>query len=386
MASIRLRRKIREREMGNEYTNSEIRFRCKLAPFSFLYGIGVWLRNLLFDWDILPSERFPIPVICIGNLSVGGTGKTPHTEYLIRLLKTKYRVAVLSRGYKRRSSGFLLATSTTTERDLGDEPYQMKYKFPDVLVAVDADRRRGIWNLLRLPENERPEVILLDDAFQHRYVSPSFSIMLTDVHRLFYKDRLLPVGLLREPSRGVERADVVIVTRCETGMKPIDFRVIENNMSLQPWQQLFFTRIVYDEIMPVFPTEARSLRREDINMEEDILVIAGIASPDPFIREVKRYSGRVVPILFPDHHVFSMADFRRMEAVFGSMHSEGKLIIVTEKDAARLRESSILPSEWRKVLYCLPIKVEFYNRSVFDEKIEKHLMDFCRQKGIKRNE
>lgn len=182
--------------MGNEYANSEMRLHRRLAPFSFLYGIGVGLRNMLFDWNVLPSEHFPIPVICIGNLSVGGTGKTPHTEYLIRLLKTKYRVAVLSRGYKRRSSGFVLATATTSARDLGDEPYQMKHKFPDVQVAVDTDRRRGIRNLLRLPEEERPEIILLDDAFQHRYVSPSFSIVLTDVHRLFYEDRLLPVGLL----------------------------------------------------------------------------------------------------------------------------------------------------------------------------------------------
>ena len=365
--------------MGNEYANSEMRLHRRLAPFSFLYGIGVGLRNMLFDWNVLPSEHFPIPVICIGNLSVGGTGKTPHTEYLIRLLKTKYRVAVLSRGYKRRSSGFVLATATTSARDLGDEPYQMKHKFPDVQVAVDTDRRRGIRNLLRLPEEERPEIILLDDAFQHRYVSPSFSIVLTDVHRLFYEDRLLPVGLLREPVRGVERADVVIVTKCEAGMKPIDFRVIENNMNLQPWQQLFFTRIVYDEIVPVFPEEARSLRREEIREDEDVLAIAGIASPEPFVREVKRYSKRVVPMLFPDHHAFNKADFRKLEAVFGEMRSSGKLIIITEKDAARLRETAALPSEWRSVLYYLPITVEFYNGSAFDEKVEKHLMEFYKK-------
>ena len=194
-----------------------------------------------------------------------------------------------------------------------------------------------------------------------------------------YEDRLLPVGLLREPVRGVERADVVIVTKCEAGMKPIDFRVIENNMNLQPWQQLFFTRIVYDEIVPVFPEEARPLRREEIREDEDVLAIAGIASPEPFIREVKRYSKRVVPMLFPDHHAFNKADFRKLEGVFGEMRSSGKLIIVTEKDAARLRETAALPSEWRSVLYYLPITVEFYNGSAFDEKVEKHLMEFYKK-------
>ena len=162
-------------------------------------------------------------------------------------------------------------------------------------------------------------------------------------------------------------------------MKPIDFRVIENNMNLQPWQQLFFTRIVYDEIVPVFPEEARSLRREEIREDEDVLAIAGIASPEPFVREVKRYSKRVVPMLFPDHHAFNKADFRKLEAVFGEMRSSGKLIIITEKDAARLRETAALPSEWRSVLYYLPITVEFYNGSAFDEKVEKHLMEFYKK-------
>ena len=171
--------------------NDKIKLNCYLSPLSFLYGIGVWLRNRLFDRDILHSEQYSIPLICIGNLSVGGTGKTPHTEYIIRLLKDKYRVAVLSRGYKRQTSGFVLAGSECSSSEIGDEPFQMKNKFPDILVAVDANRRRGIRNLLSLPEQEKPEVILLDDAYQHRYVRPSLSIVLTDYHRLFYHDKLM---------------------------------------------------------------------------------------------------------------------------------------------------------------------------------------------------
>ena len=244
--------------------NDKIKLNSYLAPLSFLYGIGIWLRNRLFDWGILHSEQYSIPVICIGNLSVGGTGKTPHTEYFIRLLKDKYRIAVLSRGYKRKTSGFILADSESSSLEIGDEPFQMKNKFPDILVAVDANRRRGIQNLLSLPEKDRPEVILLDDAYQHRYVHPSLSIVLSDYHRLFYNDKLMPTGHLREPISNINRTDIVVVTKCDEDMKPIDFRVIEENMKLRAHQLLFFTSIVYGEVKPVFPSEARFLNHKNI--------------------------------------------------------------------------------------------------------------------------
>ena len=181
------------------------RFRA-LAPLAWLYGAVTSLRNRLFDWGWLPSERFPLPVICVGNLSVGGTGKTPHTEYLVRLLSPKHRVAVLSRGYKRETKGYRLATTKSSSSEIGDEPYQIKRKFPEITVAVDSDRRRGIANLLALPERERPEVILLDDAFQHRYVRPSLNIVLTDYHRPYFVDALMPDGRLRETRGGIRRA------------------------------------------------------------------------------------------------------------------------------------------------------------------------------------
>ena len=347
-----------------------------LSPFSLIYGLGVRLRNKLFDWDILRSKSYDIPILSVGNITVGGTGKTPHIEYLIRLLASSYRIAILSRGYKRKTRGFVLATHSSTAREIGDEPFQMKNKFPDILVAVDANRRRGIQNLLSLPEKDRPEVILLDDAYQHRYVHPSLSIVLSDYHRLFYNDKLMPTGHLREPISNINRTDIVVVTKCDEDMKPIDFRVIEENMKLRAHQLLFFTSIVYGEVKPVFPSEARFLNHKNIGKEDDILLISGIAVPTPFIREAEKYSNKVLPVVFPDHHTFSKSDFKKLDVIFEKMTSPGKLILVTEKDAARLKNSPLVPESWKKYLYYLPIVIRFYNEQSFNETIEKHIITF----------
>lgn len=196
-----------------------------LYPISFLYGIGVTLRNKLFDWGYLRSKSFNVPVICIGNIAVGGTGKTPHTEYLIKLLRHKFQVAVLSRGYKRHTKGYILSTGESNARNIGDEPYQIKSKFSDIRVAVDENRCHGIEQLCKL-NNPPVEVVLLDDAFQHRYVKAGLNILLTDYHRLFCDDALLPAGLLRESVHGKNRAQIVIVTKCPPDIKPIDFNII----------------------------------------------------------------------------------------------------------------------------------------------------------------
>ena len=351
-------------------------YRC-LAPFSFLYGIGVRIRNFLFDAGIFRSECFSLPVICVGNLAVGGTGKTPHTEYLIRLLRGRYRVAVLSRGYKRKTSGFVLADETSTGETIGDEPYQMKRKFSDILVAVDADRRRGIRRLLALPEGERPEVLLLDDAFQHRHVRASLNILLTDSHRLYAWDRLLPEGRLREPTRGAGRAEVVIVTKCDHSLSPADYREMEKVLDLYKRQELFFSTIRYGELTPLFPDEAPSRSLRGLAPDEEALLLSGIASPRLFEEEVRRYTGRTVSLSFPDHHAFDRRDIGRIGEAFGRLSSPGKLIITTEKDAARLRDVSFLPMEWRSRLYYLPIEVEFLQEGEerFREMILKHIHD-----------
>lgn len=363
-------------------TNPTIKLFKILTPLSFLYGIGVRFRNLLFDRKILPSEQYDLPIICVGNLSVGGTGKTPHTEYIIRLLKDRYRIAVLSRGYKRKTSGFILATPRCTSTEIGDEPYQMKRKFTDILIAVDADRRRGISRLLALPEAERPEVILLDDAFQHRYVTPTLNILLTDYHRPYMRDKLLPVGRLREPVGGASRADVVIITKCEPGLQPVDFRIMEKEMRLSAAQELFFSYILYGELEAVFSDKAPKRSLKDIAPAGEILLISGIASPKPLEREMRKYTGRVTSLVFPDHHAFDKQDIKKIQAAFERLTSSGKLMIVTEKDAARLRDHPLLPPEWHAHLYCLPITIGFRaNREAqFQELIINHI------ETIKRNQ
>jgi len=364
---------------------NKIKINLLLSPFSFFYGIGVAIRNKLFDWNLLSVEQFPVPVICVGNLSVGGTGKTPHTEYLIQLLRKRYKIAVLSRGYKRKTKGFILARPDNTSLDIGDEPYQIYLKFPDILVAVDADRKHGISSLLSLAEGIRPEVILLDDAFQHRYVTPSFSIVLTTLARPFYNDKLLPYGRLRESAHGVSRADAVIVTKCEKELKPLDYRIIEKNMQLTPHQKVFFTSIDYGEIKPIYSDNAEAWSLLDIRRDDSVLLVAGIASPELFVNKIKQYTHNIQSIFYPDHHTFSTQDIEDIENKFASIKSLGKLIIVTEKDAARLKNNPDTPENLKKALYYLPIAVKFHARSSedFDDMILKHVHFFQRDNKIR---
>ena len=207
----------------------------KLLGLAWFYGLGVGIRNLLFEMGILKSRSFSTPVISVGNITVGGTGKTPHVEYLIRLLKPKHHVAVLSRGYKRKSNGFVLSNKNTPMPMIGDEPFQMKQKFPDITVAVDRKRTRGISKLTADDSDLDIDVVLLDDAFQHRYVKPGINILLVDYHRLVIYDRLLPAGRLREPVKAKDRADIVIITKCPKDLKPMEFRVITKAMNLYPY-------------------------------------------------------------------------------------------------------------------------------------------------------
>jgi tetraacyldisaccharide 4'-kinase len=362
-------------------TEKTFTLRYPLAPLSVLYGLTVGIRNLLFNWGILPSKEYGVPVICIGNLSIGGTGKTPHTEYLIRLLKQQYKVGVLSRGYKRETKGFLLAGEADTAQTIGDEPYQMKCKFPDILIAVDSNRQRGIQTMLALPEDRKPDIILLDDAFQHRYVTPSLSVLLTDYNRLYYKDKLLPFGFLREPKSNMHRAHVIIVTKCEEGLRPIDFRIIADEMKLLPYQHLYFTRIVYGKTAPVFPDRTEHATAGNyLNADNEVLLLAGIASPTLFIEEAERRFKKVCPMLFPDHHAFNKQDIRKIKDMFNRLDSPDKFILVTEKDAARLRHNSFFPDEWKRVTYYLPITVDFCTETTlsFDDCIKNHIITFQR--------
>ena len=334
-----------------------------LYPFSFLYGLGVNLRNQLFDWRILPSRSYDVPIICIGNITVGGTGKTPHTEYLIKLLQKDFQVAVLSRGYKRKTKNFVLATLETPMMNIGDEPYQMKQKFPHVHVAVDADRCNGVEQLCAPNISPEVDVVLLDDAYQHRYVKPGINILLVDYHRMIGEDALLPAGRLREPEREKNRANIVIVTKCPPNMKPMDYRIINKQMELFPYQKLYFSTLTYDELTPLVhnakdtPPATRPL--SSIEKDEKVLLLTGIASPKQLLQDLEQYTSHIKTATFPDHHAFTAKDIAQVKRQFDLMGEGKKLIITTEKDATRLINHPHLDETLKNSIYILPVKIEF---------------------------
>ncbi|MCM1079418.1 MAG: tetraacyldisaccharide 4'-kinase [Bacteroidales bacterium] len=334
-----------------------------LIPLSWLYGAGVGFRNMLFETGLLRSRSFTIPVISVGNITVGGVGKTPHVEYLVRLLRDKVRVAVLSRGYKRKTRGYILAGGDMTAADIGDEPCQMymKYGAPSdknrVYIAVDADRCEGIDRLRHDKETDDTDVIILDDAYQHRYVKPGVNILLVDYHRLIVYDKLLPAGRLREPKSGKERADIVIVTKCPKDLRPMDFRVIKKAMSLRPYQKLFFSTLNYGNLIPVFP-EGSAMRLDELSEKHNAVVLTGIASPQQLLLDLGKYTKNLTSLAFSDHHRFSDSDIDRINNLFDTV-PEPRLIITTEKDAARLRDIDGLSDAVRRSILALPIEIGF---------------------------
>ncbi len=324
-------------------------------PLAALYGLAVRVRNRLFDRGVLRSRAFPVPVVCVGNLTVGGTGKTPLIEYLVRLLGPSPQVAVLSRGYKRRSKGFLMAAQDTPVEQIGDEPWQMKQKFPSLTVAVDADRCHGIEELQKRCPGLR--AVLLDDAFQHRYVKPGLSLLLMDYARPVFSDHLLPAGFLREPREGQKRADVALVTKCPPYLPPSEAEAFCRRLCLLPRQKLFFTTLGYGSLRPLFAKDAEARPLESLQ-GKSLLLLTGIASPQPLHDELARYA-RVVPLSFPDHHNFSPADMQRLGRLFRTAPEQPELVITTEKDAARLVCRTDYPTELKQKTFVLPVEVRF---------------------------
>jgi tetraacyldisaccharide 4'-kinase len=316
-----------------------------LFPFAILYGWITSFRNFLFDNGILKSYSFDLPIIAVGNLSVGGTGKTPQIEYLIRLLSEEYKIATLSRGYKRQSKGFILADETSNAAILGDEPFQFYKKFKKVQVAVDANRKNGIEQLLS--QSEKPEVILLDDAFQHRKVKAGFYILLTSYGDLYSDDWMLPTGNLRESRTGAKRANVIIVTKCPANLSLDEQKRIENQLEITQNQEVYFTFIDYEDYIY---SENQKIKISEIE-DEDKLLVAGIAKPEPFFSFLK--STKEQSLTFPDHHHFTEKDILNIKN-----KAQNKRIITTEKDYVRLKGS--LPSDQ---LFYLPIKSSFVLRS-----------------------
>ena len=327
-----------------------------LTPLSWLYGLGVGFRNLLFKLGILKSRAFDIPVISVGNITVGGSGKTPHVEYLVSLLKDKMKVAVLSRGYKRKSKGYVLANDDTTMREIGDEPYQMKQKFPELYVAVDKKRTEGIDRLTHDEQTKDVDVILLDDAYQHRYVKPGVNILLVDYHRLIIYDKLLPAGCLREPKEGKSRADIVIITKCPKDLRPMEYRVLMKALDLYPYQSLYFTTLIYDNLKQVYGTESMPIN--SLPDRCNVLLLTGIASPKQMQNDLSVYNYKLSYLSFSDHHNFSKKDIRTINRKFAELPSP-KVIITTEKDVARIKFVEGLNDEVKESMYALPVRIQF---------------------------
>jgi tetraacyldisaccharide 4'-kinase len=326
---------------------------------------------MLFDIGILPTAKYDFPIISVGNLTVGGTGKTPHVEYLISMLSSHMPVAMLSRGYMRKTKGYLLATQKSTSSDIGDEPYQIKRKFGDrVVVAVDANRRRGIDNLYQA-YGAGLGVVLLDDAYQHRYVEAVINILLTDFNRLFTDDAMLPMGNLREPAYNKKRANIVIVTKCPSDIKPIDFRLIGKKLALQPYQNLYFTQYQYLELEPVFKGEIEKPVTKSMLKDYHIMLFSGIVSQRQLADYLATYTLKIVSAEYPDHYDFQQKDFEDLEGLFGQIDHPNKVIITTEKDAARLQNCPFVPEAFKKKMFYVPIKVHFMleQEKVFNNQI-----------------
>ena len=332
-----------------------------LFPVALLYWIVTFIRNLLYDVGVFKSETFEIPIITVGNLSVGGTGKSPQIEYLIRLLSENYKVATLSRGYKRSTTGFVLADYTANAKTLGDEPFQFYTKYPNTIVAVDEDRVEGIEILLDL--NEKPELILLDDAFQHRKVKAGFYILLTAYDDLFCDDFILPFGNLREPSFGKKRADMIIVTKCPNDLSEIAQQKIREKLRVS--QSVYFTTIAYDAY--IRNANEKFLVNEII--AEAKVVVAGIAKPNPFFDFLQAKSDE--KMIFSDHHNFDTSDIK---AILDK--AKNNKIITTEKDYVRLKDE--LPIEQ---LFYVSIQSKFIAEGKdFDKKIIEYVEQSTRKR------
>ncbi|WP_296313458.1 tetraacyldisaccharide 4'-kinase [Winogradskyella sp. UBA3174] len=324
--------------------------RIILFPIVPIYFIVTWFRNCLYDRGIKHSQSYDFPLICVGNLSTGGTGKTPMIEYLIRLLKDKKSLATLSRGYKRQSEGFVLADKNTSASIIGDEPFQFYNKFNCIKVAVDADRLNGISKLMGL--KEKSEVILLDDAFQHRQIRAGFNILLTAYNNLYFKDIVLPTGNLREPRFGANRADIIVITKCDKNISEIEKVKIVERLKLKSHQHAFFSYIDYNDSVLSF---GKSIKLEHLPR---FTLVTGIANAKPLVDFLSAKGLQFDHLEYADHYDFKVSDVDKLRSI--------DLIVTTEKDFMRLSGFKNLEEN----LYYLPIRLKLHNAEAFDKAVE----------------
>lgn len=344
--------------------------RLILYPLSLLYGIIIWIRNKLYDYQFLSSKSYDIPVIAVGNLSAGGTGKTPHVEYIIRRLKKQHTLAILSRGYKRKSAGFVLCNADSTYQEVGDEPLQYKRKYPSVIVAVDEKRVNGIDQLIK--QYPDLQIILLDDAYQHRKVKPGLNILLTPYDQLYVNDHVIPSGRLREWPMGSDRADIVIVTKCPYKIHPIDKRRMREDLNVQAYQELYFSSVEYDVLTPLTP------HAKDIALDApEVLLVTGIAQPEGLLEFIQSKYQEVKHVVFPDHHSYSNGDINKIKTRFEQLEKNNTIIITTEKDSMRLLDPPIFNQISDLPIYFLPIRIKLHDDD--EKKFDAQVMNFVKK-------
>jgi tetraacyldisaccharide 4'-kinase len=350
--------------------------RVLLLPISILYGCIIWFRNLLFDVGILKERKFKIPIISVGNLKAGGTGKTPHIEYLIELLQSDHAIATLSRGYGRITSGYRLATQTASAKEIGDEPRQLVQKYGNkIIVAVDGDRVRGIKKLQK--EQENLQIVLLDDAYQHRYVKPGVNILLTPHQKLYINDQMLPTGYLREWASGSRRADLIVVTKTPVAFSPLERRIITEDLNPKPYQQVLFSYYDYGNLTPLAGKPIVSTEYY-YEREYSAVLLTGIANSSNLYYYLKNKLKAVEQVEFADHHQYSVSDIKKVKKVFDIIAGEKKIIITTEKDVMRLSHNELKEAIKDLPIFYLPIQVKFHGEDgdIFNKQILRHVRDY----------
>jgi len=333
------------------------------------------IRNTLFDLKILKSKSFDIPVISVGNITVGGTGKTPVTEFIIRTLQN-CNTAVLSRGYKRKTKGFVLADNNSSVEQIGDEPYQINQKFTNITVAVDEKRVHGIEELQKL--NKELDLIILDDAFQHRRVTPGFSILLIDYTQAFLEDHFLPYGRLRDSPKERHRANTILITKAPKDIKPIDMRIMATNLELKAYQTLYFSSIKYNNLLPVYNSIEEKANIESLKENNySVILVTGIGNFAPILSYCENLVKEVVHIKFADHHKYTEKDIAVISEKFNNISSENKIILTTEKDAVKIRDISCNNTEMQSSFFYCPIEIEILNNE--KEDFENQIINYLKK-------
>lgn len=346
-----------------------------LYPLACLYGAIIHLRDELYGRGLLKSNQYHLPLIGVGNITVGGTGKTPHTEYLIRLLKKDYKVAVLSRGYKRKTKGFVLATPQSSAAEIGDEPLQMHLKFPDIPIAVDKDRCHGVEQLMTL-QNPPIDIIILDDAFQYRKLSGVFHILLSDFSRCMLDDKFLPAGRLRDRLKESRRANIIVASKCPA-KKESFVESMKDDLHDASGITTVASSFVYADLQAAFPDEAESpvITWEEMS-DKSVMLLTGIANPDSLLKQIESHAKHLIGhITCADHHNFTKADLLNLKESFAKAQKDKCIIVTTEKDRARLTDNKELDAMLKPFIYTVPIKVTFYKEDeiIFKEKLYEYI-------------